>query len=475
VDSDLDNNHFDVVVVGAGSAGCASTARLVEQGARVCLVEAGPDYGPHRSGRWPPELLDAHKGPGTHDWGFTEVSCARVVGGCSAHNYCMAVWGPPEDYDAWGKAGNRGWAYERLRPLMRRVEAAVSSHPYATDELASWHQAFAAAAGAKPHNNVNVKDGVRWNAAFAFLDPVRGRGNLEIRSNLLADRLTILNAQARALVCRRGRELVEIRADRFLLTTGAFGSPLLLMRSGIGPAAELKRWKVPMQAEIPGVGENLHDHPGVAVEFEPSQEAVGTLASDVSRGRFWEAQVIIPSRSRGARSGFDLHLVPFQTISGFDVSLSVLAYNLAPLSRGRVTLGGKYPRRKPAIDFRFLSEARDADVLVDGVLQIRRLASKTAPAEAIEREGAPGKRISSEAGLRAYVRHNVEGYSHPVGTCKMGPSSDEAAVVDATGRVRGIGNLFVADASIMPVIPRANPNLTCMLIGLKVADAVAKT
>lgn len=463
---------FDVVVVGAGSAGCAAAARLVEDGARVCLVEAGPDYGPRTSGRWPAELLDPHKSPDTHDWGYAEISRARVVGGCSAHNYCVALWGPPEDYDGWAKAGNPGWKYEQLRSLMRRVDAAVASRPYAADEIASWHQAFAAAA--KTYSNANVKDGVRWNAAFAFLDPVRGRTNLQIRDDLLADRLIIQDAQAGALVCWRRREAVEIRGDRFVLSAGALASPLVLMRSGIGPADELKRWKIPVQADVPGIGENLHDHPGVAVEYEPSQNAVTALASDLSRSRFWEAQVIIPSRSRGARLDFDLHLVPYQTISGFDASYSVLAYNLAPLSRGRVRLGGRAPRQKPRIDFGFLRETRDADVLVDGLRQIRRLASKKAPAGAIEREVAPGKKIASDAGLRAYVRDHVEGYSHPVGTCKMGPGSDAGAVVNADGRVRGTENVFIADASIMPVIPRANTNLTSMLIGLKVADAVAK-
>lgn len=133
----MKTHHFDVVVVGAGAAGCAAAGRLVERGARVCLVEAGPDYGPRTSGRWPPDLLDPHRAPDTHDWGYAEVSLARVIGGCSAHNYCAALWGAPDDYDGWAKAGNRGWAYEQLRPLMAQVEKAASVHPYNVEELAS--------------------------------------------------------------------------------------------------------------------------------------------------------------------------------------------------------------------------------------------------------------------------------------------------------------------------------------------------
>lgn len=318
----MKTHHFDVVVVGAGAAGCAAAGRLVEGGAHVCLVEAGPDYGPRTSGRWPPDLLDPHRAPDTHDWGYAEVSLARVVGGCSAHNYCAALWGAPDDYDGWAKAGNRGWAYEQLRPLMAHVEKAASVHPYRVEELASWHRAFAAAAGRQPDTSVNVKNGVRWNTAFAFLDPVRGRGNLEIRDNLLADRLVIRDGQAQALICRQRRELIEIGADRFVLSAGAVGSPLLLMRSGIGPAGELTRWKIPMQLDISGVGEDLHDHPGVAVEFEPSEKAISTAASEVSRGRFWEAQLTISSRSRGTHPGVSLRLVPYQTFAGDPSSTS---------------------------------------------------------------------------------------------------------------------------------------------------------
>lgn len=138
-------------------------------------------------------------------------------------------------------------------------------------------------------------------------------------------------------------------------------------------------------------------------------------------------------------------------------------------------LGGKVPRQKPRIEFRFLEDAQDADALVDGLRKIRRLASKKAPAEAIQRELAPGKKVTSDDDLHAYARRHVEGYSHLVGTCKMGPRADAGAVVDADGRVRGVDNVFVADASTMPVIPRANTNMTCMLIGRTLGDGESVT
>ena len=148
---------FDVAVVGGGSAGCIVAGRLTESGVRVCLVEAGPDYGPRTGGRWPPELLEPRQRPRTHDWGYVEQPLARVIGGCSTHNQCAAVWGQPEDYEAWAKLGNPGWRPAEIRPLMDRIDRGLSANPYT--ELAFWQRAFldtAVAAGFKHLNNVGA-------------------------------------------------------------------------------------------------------------------------------------------------------------------------------------------------------------------------------------------------------------------------------------------------------------------------------
>jgi choline dehydrogenase len=470
----------DVVVVGAGSAGCAAASRLAQRtDLDVCLVEAGPDYGPLAEGRWPGELLDPARMPRTHDWGYLETrrgelrpeSRAKVVGGCSAHNQCAAVWGRPEDYDEWAVSG---WSHAELRPLIDEVDALVATAPYPDDELAAWQRAFlgaAAAAGFPRIENLdapgpvegvaafhaNIRRGVRWSSSFAFLDGARGRDNLTIRDRLLADRLLFDGTEATTLVCRSGEAIVELRADRFLLCAGAYGSPSVLLRSGL---------------DLPAVGRNLHDHCGVRVRFSPSQAARTALEDELTGGRFHASQVILRAASGHAEERFDLHVAPYQTQTDDGTwTFGLLAFDLAPRSRGRVELETADPAARPVIDFGFLTDpdGRDAAVLRVALELARRLADTEPLASAVEREVDPGR----EGALDHQIRRSLTGYAHAVGTCRLGAAEDPEAVVDPDCRVRGTENVYVADASIIPTIPRANTNLTCFLIGLRGADLVA--
>jgi choline dehydrogenase len=198
--------EFDILVVGAGSAGCALVGRVVESsGVPVGLVEGGPDYGPANGGRWPTELLDPRRFPKTHDWGLVQAR-AKVIGGCSAHNQCAVVRSVPGDFDRWAAAGNRGWSDEELAPLLRDIERRLPLRQYRDDELAFWQKSFleaAAAAGFPRISEVsdpdsaegvspfhaNLRDSIRWNAAFAFLDAVRGRPTFRIVADTVVDRL----------------------------------------------------------------------------------------------------------------------------------------------------------------------------------------------------------------------------------------------------------------------------------------------
>ena len=505
---------FDVLVVGAGSSGCAAAYRLTRgTELSVGIVEAGPDYGPAASGRWPSELLDVRESPRTHDWGFFAIGPAgdpvpeeraRVLGGCSSHNQCAAIWPPPEDYDAWAQLGNPGWSYQDVAPQIDRIERAsgpqspfrgreglLPTRPYREDELASWQRLFlesSLAAGfprledlsaPRPPRGVglfhaNVQDSTRWNAAFAFLDPVRDLPNLTILSRVLADRLVVRDGRAVSLVCRTEDGVEEVLARRFILCGGVYGSPLVLMRSGIGPGDHLAEVGVEPLVDLAGVGGNLQDHPVVSLVAEPSAAGMEALKDDLAAGRFHESQVILRTSSSHARD-FDLHLLPFQRLVGEgEWTFRILVAHLRPQSRGRVSLRSPDPFDPPLIDFRFLRNRgrEDVAVLEDGLILARGLLRVDPMSKAVKGEAKPGEDLVSSEDLRSYIRASVTGYAHPVGTCKMGPPTDPTAVVDHQGRVRGMENVLVADASIFPTIPRANTNLGCILVGFRVAEAL---
>jgi choline dehydrogenase len=269
-----------------------------------------------------------------------------------------------------------------------------------------------------------------------------------------------------------------LRARKFILAAGTLSSPLILMRSGVGEKSQLKRYRIPQVVDRPGVGENLHDHPGIGLRFEPSDIARKALVDDLSHRRFYQSQVILRALTKvGAneKAGFDLHILPYQSLRGFEATYGLLAFAMAPLSRGRLQLGGRDPHRKPKVDFAFLSDHdhHDLEVLLEAIPIIRRLAKQPALGKLVASEREPGARVTGARSLRTFVSRTVDGYLHPVGTCKMGPEADEMAVVDASGKVHGLENVYVADASIIPVIPRANTSLTAMLIGVKIAQSVS--
>jgi choline dehydrogenase len=508
--------NYDVVVVGAGSAGCALTSRLCHlPSVSVCLIEAGPDYGPVDSGDWPAELLSVQDLPHTHDWGYREERAggqavpearAKVVGGCSAHNQCGAFWGLPADYDAWAAEGLEGWSYHELVPLMQQLERATPGSPYrgtsgimetrayGEDELASWQRLWldtALRAGfprladlnaPEPAQGVapahaNVQGDLRWNAAFAFLDPVRSHPGLTILSDTMAEKLVLHDGRAVSLLCHAQGRLVELRASLFVLCGGTYGTPLLLLRSGVGQAQHLQQIGIPSHIDLAGVGQNLHDHPGIALCFEPSALGRELVEADLTHHRFFQSQVVLRARSRQVRTGFDLHLVPYQTLrQGESASFEILVFALSPRSRGQVVLQGKEVDLPPRISFNWLTDVghQDASVLMDGLELARRLGQTAPLAGVLEQEREPGARVSTVNDLVSPAESHVITYGHAVGTCKMGPRSDPGAVVSNSGQVYGTSNVFVADASLVPQIPRAPTNFTCFLIGWHIAECLSR-
>ena len=487
------HHSFDVLVLGGGTAGCVIAARLSEDTSRtVCLVEAGPDYGPASSGRWPADLLDARRLAFSHDWGYEggrDVSCARVLGGCSAHNACVVVRGAPADYDEWEPLG---WGSQRLEPYVRRARETLSTRSVEADELAPWHRAVLAAGSAAgfpllPDADAgpigvavfprNARGTTRWNAAFAYLDAARERPNLTIRDETLVDRLEVEGDRVRAVVARHRGEELRLEAGLVVLAAGAFGSPAVLLRSGVGPAADLERLGVRTQLDLPGVGEGLADHAGVGLEWATSEALERETAEHEEQHGLTEAQTLVKASSSSCPPDlFDIHLLPWvnarpdgarAAVGRYQVTMAVFA--MKPASRGRVTLRSADPEASPAIEHRFLADPADAAVIVDGIRCARRLAD----APPLRRYRGEETRPGADADLDGYVREAVRGYFHPVGTCRMGHPGDREAVVDPTGRVRGVANLAVADASIMPTIPRANTNLTVAALAEGLAEALA--
>ncbi|OLE18638.1 MAG: hypothetical protein AUG88_03260 [Actinobacteria bacterium 13_1_20CM_4_68_12] len=263
--------RFDVLVLGGGAAGCVLASRLSENRDRtVCLVEAGPDYGPYPEGRWPADILDARRlALDSHCWVRNDQDDrsqlrARILGGCSAHNACVVLRGAPSDYDEWGP----GWSHAELEPYLNRGERTLQSRRLGDEELAPWYQAFREAAGDDAIVHVvNAVGAVRWNAAFAYLDPSRGRTNLTILADTLVDRVLTKDGVATGALAG-GRELA---ADAVVVAAGSYGSPAVLLRSGIGPADELGRHGIPLVAELP-VGEGLTDHVGAGAAWEPTEQ-----------------------------------------------------------------------------------------------------------------------------------------------------------------------------------------------------------
>jgi choline dehydrogenase-like flavoprotein len=465
---------FDIAVIGAGSAGCVLASRLVAAGARVALVEAGPDYGKF-SERWPRDIRDPRRRTARHDWGFqaetsrgqlSDEARARVVGGCSAHNECAAVWPPREDLDAWDVPG---WSSKDLWPLIDGIERAsggsiirgrsgpLVTRPWSDRQLTVWQSTFAEAAIAEGYGRLddasaplpvtgvapfhaNLRAGVRWNAAFAFLDTVRGDPRLTIFDRTEALRLALRADRAETLVCRRGRRQVEIRADRYVVCCGTYGSPLLLLRSGFSSR---------------GLGRALQDHPGVALTFRAVRGAPRELRS----ATVFRSQVVLRASSGTTTNAWDLHVLPYQA----EGEILIFVFFMAPRSRGSVGLRGDNPR----IRFRFFEDdgAADLDALEAGIEIARQVAGRCALAVATD----PAPLLRRRA-LRQWIRANVTGYAHATGTCRMG--TDPAAVVDDRCRVRGLRNVRAADAAIVPRIPRANTNLLCMLIGARAAQLV---
>ena len=498
-----EHSFADTVVIGGGTAGAAVAARLIQGTSQtVLLIESGPDYGAFNEGHWPPPLLDARSLPGGHDWGYVNgastgrpehlLERARVMGGCSSHNGCAAIWGSRVDYDNWAALGNTGWSTDELLPFFKLANETLRVKRISAVEITPWQQACLDTAPkigipqvadlndldediGMSTSPVNIVEGVRWNTAFAYLDPVRGNDRLTILPQTQVDRLQLEGNRVIALEAIGPAGPLTVEAGQVVLCAGTYGSPAILLRSGVGPSSDLQSLGIETRLDL-AVGRNLHDHPAVYLKYSGTAQLVTAMKDFIDRGGIlFSEQTIAKFRSKDCTTAYDLHLFPVggQFMDAADAWEFLLPVaNMTPLSRGRVQLTGADPFATLKIDTAYLSdpEGRDLAILWNGIELVRDYACQAPLMGWIGTEITPTVDYRTPEDVR---RDNLH-YYHAVGTCKMGPDSDPAAVVDARGKVYGVDNLYVADASIMPVVPRANTNIPALVVGERIAAWLAQ-
>ena len=497
----------DTLVIGGGAAGCAVAGLVAERSdERVVVLEAGPDYGPLDAGRWPAELLDASQNPPyTHEWGYDSgdqfadqvltFDRARVVGGCGAHNGCQAMIGHRVDFDEWAAAGNPGWSAPELAPYIANVKRRLRVRLYADEEITPIHRLNIAAmeASGLPRvvdlndldqdlgvaaNPVNIVDGIRFNAAFGYLDPVRSRPNLTVVGDALCDRLLIEDGRVVGVIAVIGGRVETVRAARVVLAAGVYASPAILMRSGIGDPDALRRLGIGVQHALPGVGQNLHDHPSADLKFAGTDELVARSRTFAAERFHPEEQMIAKARTSACRSAFDLHFYPLGGARRATPDAYQWTYKVGLLTsngRGSLSLRSTDPTAAPILDHGFLRDESGTDLarLVEGVEMLEDALRYPELARMLGPEIFPGPALRASTTRPEFVSRFVSHAYHPVGTCKMGPASDGAAVVDAHGHLHGIEGCLVADASIIPTVPRANTHLPAVLVGERIAARLA--
>jgi choline dehydrogenase len=530
--SNNNSEHFDYIVVGAGSAGCVLANRLTASGRhRVLLLEAGG----HDRHFWIHVPLGFAKlfNNSTVNWLYKSEPepelnnrqiiqpRGKVIGGSSSINGLLYIRGQHEDYDHWRQLGNAGWSFQDVLPYFKRAEdqerGADDLHgvggPLSVSDVCEPHplcEAFLDAAeqcgiprtddfnGPKQEGagyfQLTAKNGRRWSTAAGYLKQARQRHNLKIELNALATKILFSGRRAIGIQYRQGETLRTAHADgEVILSGGAFNSPQLMQLSGIGPSDLLRSHGIEVIADAPGVGSDLQDHLQVRMQFRCTQPITANDVINDWRYRYGAgirymltrkgllsvgagyAGAFFKTRQDLATPDVQIHFLIFSSeTAGANVhpfsGFMASVCQLRPDSRGFVRIKSADPATPPAIQPRYLTARNDAETIVAGLKQLREVMNQTVIRKLIAEERAPGDKVVTDADLLAYARNTGTTVYHPTSTCRMGP--DSGAVVDERLRVRGFERLRVIDASIMPTLVSGNTNAAAVMIGEKGSDMV---